>query len=98
MPRLLVPLSAQTSTLHKPKLHSGDFVRIDKKDKTFRKGCWQSFTDEVFEMTDFLTLSPPMYSFLDAKKGKTEEGNFYPLELQLVGERNKQNDSQKILR
>ena len=85
VPRL-VSLSAQTSIRQKPKFYIGDFVRIVKKDKAFTKGYKQSFTDEVFEITDIPTLSPPTYSIIDANKEKIE-GKFYQPELQLVRER-----------
>ena len=80
----LVSLSAQTSIRQKPKFYIGDFVRIVKKDEAFRKWYKQSFTDEVFEITDIPTLSPPT-SIIDANKEKIE-GNFYQPELQLVRE------------
>ena len=86
--RRLVSLSAQTSILQKPKFYIGDFVRIVKKDKACRKGYKQSFTDEVFEITDIPTLSPPTYSIIDANKEKIE-GKFYQPELQLVREHSK---------
>ena len=58
VPRL-VSLAAQTSSLQKPKFYIGDFVRVVKKDKAFRKRSMQSFTDEVFEITGIPTLSQP---------------------------------------
>ena len=87
VPRL-VSLSAQTSILQKPKFYIGEFVRIVKKDEAFRKGYKQSFTDEVYEILDIPTLSPPTYSIIDANKEKIE-GKFYQPELQLVRGRSK---------
>ena len=84
----LVSLSAQLSILQKPKFYIGDFVGIVKKDKAFRKGYKQSFTDEVFEIIDIPTLSPPTYSIIGANKAKIE-GKFYQTELQLVREHSK---------
>ena len=75
VPRL-VSLSAQTSILLRQKFYIGDFVRIVKKDEAFRKAYKQSFTDEVFEITDIPTLSPPNYSIIDANKEKIES-KFY---------------------
>ena len=69
VPRL-VSLSAQTSILQKLKFYVGDFVRIVNKDEAVRKGYKKSFTDEVFEITDNPTLSPPTYSIMDANKEK----------------------------
>ena len=51
IPRL-VSLSAETTVSQKPCFFAGDFVRIVKKDKAFRKGYEQSFTDEVFKIID----------------------------------------------
>ena len=79
----LVSLSAETTVSQKPRFFVGDFVRIVKKDKAFRKGYEQSFTDEVFEITDIPTLFPPSYSLIDANKEQIE-GKFYQSELQLV--------------
>ena len=82
VPRL-VSLTAQTSTTQKPKFYVGDFVRIVKKDKAFRKSYKQSFTDEVFEITGLPTLNPPTYSLVDAVN-ETIQGKFYQPDLQLV--------------
>ena len=82
VPRL-VSLAAQTSSTQKPKFFIGDFVRVVKKDKAFRKSYMQSFTDEVFEITGIPTLSPPTYTLADANK-EPIQGKFYQPELQLV--------------
>ena len=82
VPRL-VSFAAQTSSTQKPKFYIGDFVRVVKKDKAFRKSYKQSFTDEVFEITGKPTLSPPTYSLVDADK-EPIQGKFYQPELQLV--------------
>ena len=82
VPRL-VSLTAQTSTTQKPKFYVGDFVRIVKKDKAFRKSYKQSFTDEVFEITGIPTLNPPTYSLVDGDN-EPIQGKFYQTELQLV--------------
>ena len=82
VPRL-VSLTVQTSSNQKPKFYIGDFVRIVKKDKAFRKSYKQSFTDEVFEITGIPTLSPPTYSLVDTDK-EPIQGKFYQPELQLV--------------
>ena len=82
VPRL-VSLTAQTSTTQKPKFYVGDFVRIVKKDKAFRKSYKQTFTDEVFEITGIPTLNPPTYSLVDAVN-EPIQGKFYQPEIQLV--------------
>ena len=68
----LVSLSAETTVSQKPRFFVGDFVRIVKKGKAFRKGYEQSFTDEVFEIIDVPTLLPPSYSLIDANKEQIE--------------------------
>ena len=79
----LVSLCAETTVSQKPSFFVGDFVRIVKKDTAFRKCYEQSFTDEVFEITDIPTLLPPSFSLIHANKDKIE-GKFYQSELQLV--------------
>ena len=69
VPRL-VSLSAETTVSQTLRFFVGDFVRIVRKDIVFRKGYKQSFTGEVFEITDFPTLFPPSYSLIDATKNK----------------------------
>ena len=64
----LVTLSAETTVSQKTRFFVGDFVRIVKNDKAFKKCYEQSFTDKVFEITDIPTLFPPSYSLIDANK------------------------------
>ena len=78
----LVFLSAETPVSRKPCFYVGDFVRIAKKDKIFRKGYEQLFTNEVFEIKDILTLFLPSYSLIDANKDQIE-GKFYHSEFSL---------------
>ena len=87
----LVSLTVETRRSQKPKLYVGDFVRIVKKEKTFRKGYKQSFTDEVFEIAGIPTLNPPTYSLIDSNK-EIIQGKFYQPELQLVRESPNQNE------
>ena len=54
----IVSLTVETRPSQKPKLSVGDFVRIVKKEETFRKGYKQSFTDKVFEIAGIPTLDP----------------------------------------
>ena len=89
VPRL-VSLIVETRRSQKPKLYVGDFVQIVKKEKTFRKGYKQSFTDEVFEIAGIPTLNPPTYSPIDSNK-ESIQGKFYQPELQLVRESPNQN-------
>ena len=90
VPRL-VSLTVETRRSQKPKLYVGDFVRIVKKEKTFRKGYKQSFTDEIFEIAGIPTLNPPTYSLIDSNK-EIIQGKFYQPELQLVRESPNQNE------
>ena len=73
----------ETRRSQKPKLYVGDFVRIVKKEETFRKGYKQSFTDKVFEIAGIPTLNPPTYSLTDYNK-EIIHGKYYQPELQLV--------------
>ena len=81
----------ETRRSQKPKLYVGDFVRIVKKEKTFRKGYKQLFTDEVFEIAGIPTPNPPTYSLIDSNK-EIIQGKFYQPELQLVRESPNQNE------
>ena len=81
VPRI-VSLVAPTSTTEKHKYYVGDFVRIVKKDKAFRKIYKQSFT-ATFEITGLLTLNPPTYSIIDADREPIQIKLFQP-ELQPV--------------
>ena len=84
-------LSAETTVSQKPCFFFGDFVRIVKKEKAFRKSYEQSFIDKVFEITDIPTLFPQSYFLIDANKEKIE-GKFYQSELQIVPERKEENE------
>ena len=90
VPRL-VSLSAETTVSQKPRSFVGDFVRVVKKDKSFREGFKQSFTDKIFEITHIPTLFPPSYSLIDPNKEQIE-GKFYQSELQFVRERREENE------
>ena len=83
--------TVETRRSQKPKLYVGDFVRIVKKEETFRKGYKQSFTDGVFEIAGVPTLNPPTYSLIDSNK-ELIHGKFYQPELQLVRESPNQNE------
>ena len=81
----------ETRRSQNPKLYVGDFVRIVKKEETFRKGYKQSFTDEVFEIAGIPTLNLPTYSLIDSNR-EIIQGKFYQPELQLVRESPNQNE------
>ena len=71
---------ALDSNKYKPKYEEEDLVRIAKRDKNFRKGYKQSYTDEVFTVLRLATTSPPTYILIDANNVKIL-GNFYEPEL-----------------
>ena len=83
-------LSAETTSSQKLCLFVGDFVLIVNKDKAFRKGYEQSFTDDVFEITDIPTLFPPSYSLNDANIEQIE-GKFYQSEFEFFREQKEEN-------
>ena len=84
-------MKKQTRRSQQPKFFVGDFVRIIKKEETFRKGYKQSSTDKVFEIFGIPTLSPLTYSFFDSNKNFIH-GKFYQPELQIVRESPNQNE------
>ena len=47
----------QEQSKNKPKFNPGDFVRISKYRKTFKRGYTANYTDEVFVVTDVLETS-----------------------------------------
>ena len=71
---------ASTKLVCRPNFYVGDFVRISKADLPFRKGYKQTITNEVFEIYDIPTTSPPIYSLIDATQ-EPVKGKFYELEL-----------------
>ena len=82
----LISLIVQNSAalLRKPRLTTGDYVRIAKPDIPFRKGYKQNYTNEVFEIDRIATLSPPSYNLIDVE-GEKISGKFYEQELRKVG-------------
>ena len=89
VPRL-VSLPVETLQSQKQNLYVGDFVRIVKKEETFRKGYKQSFTDGIFEIAGVLTHNTPTYSLIDSNK-EIIQGKFFQPELQLIRESPNQN-------
>lgn len=67
----------------KPKLKPGDLVRLSKLRGVFDKKYEQSFTDEVFTVTDTILRSPPVYKLKDLDN-EPIQGSFYEEELQKV--------------
>ena len=71
---------ASEKLVSRPKFRIGDFVRISKVDLPFRKGYKQTFTNEVFEIYNIPTTSPPTYSLIDSNQDPIR-GKFYQLKL-----------------
>ena len=65
-------------TFCRPKI--GDFVRVAKNDILFRKGYKQSFTNEVVEIFEKPTWTPPTYNLIDTDK-EPIQGKIYEFEL-----------------
>ena len=78
------------------KFKKGDLVRISKLRGVFDKKYEQSFTDEVFTVTEQIARSPSVYKLKDFD-GEPVEGSFYVEELQKV-KLNKMYQMEKILR
>ena len=78
----MISLIVQNSAalLRKPRLTTGDYVRIAKPDIPFRKGYKQNYTNEGFEIDRIATLSPPSYNLIDVD-GEKISGKFYEQEL-----------------
>lgn len=62
---------------------TGDLVRISKLKGVFDKKYEQSFTDEVFTVSDCIPRIPPVYKLKDYD-GEPVQGSFYEQELQKV--------------
>jgi len=64
-----------------PKFHIGDKVRIVKKKKTFEKGYFPNWTEEIFIISSVKDTKPPTYTIHDLQ-GESIKGSFYEAELQ----------------
>ena len=69
----------------KYKYSIGDFVRISKARRTFKKGYLPNWTEEIFRVRDRVQREQPVY-FLKDFNNKPIEGLFYEKELQRVHE------------
>ena len=68
---------------HTPKLKLGDYVRISKTKRTFRKSYLPSWTTELFTITHVKRTTPVTYIIADSD-GEELKGSFYTQELQRV--------------
>ena len=66
----------------KPKFKPGDYVRISKYRKTFKRGYEANYTNEVFIVSEVYKTDPPTYQIVDIKANKII-GAFYEHELSL---------------
>lgn len=67
----------------KKNFKEGDLVRISKLRGVFDKKYEQSFTDEVFTVSECIPREPPVYKLKDYD-GEAIQGSFYEAELQKV--------------
>ena len=70
-----------TSEWPKPKFAVGDKVRITKKKRTFEKGYFPNWTEEIFTISTIQNTSPITYKISDMN-GEEITGTFYEQELQ----------------
>ena len=63
-----------------PRLHIGDFVRLSKYRRTFRKAYLQGWTTEIFVVHEVLPTNPVTYVIRDSNN-EILEGAFYEPEL-----------------
>ena len=75
--------SDRYKTVPQMKFNKDDQVRISKLRGVFNKSYEQTFTDEVFTVTEGIPRTPPVYKLQDAD-GEPIEGSFYEAELQKV--------------
>ena len=67
----------------KPYYKVGDNVRITRKKSTFQKGYEQTYSYEVFQISEIKKTYPVTYGLRDYK-GEAIKGSFYKNELQQV--------------
>ena len=65
----------------KPKFAVGDKVRITKKKRTFDKGYFPNWTEEIFTISTIKNTNPITYKISDMN-GEEITGTFYEQELQ----------------
>lgn len=77
------PISSYNYSSHyvKPKFLVGDYVRISKTRKAFKKGFLPSWSTEIFKIWDIKSTFPPTY-LLEDVEGCKIKGAFYQEELQ----------------
>jgi hypothetical protein len=79
------------------KFKIGDYVRISKYKKLFQKGYLPNWSEEVFQVTENLPRTPPVYKIKDLG-GDDILGIFYEQDLQKVPFDKKQRVIGKVLK
>lgn len=74
------PAEIPLSTPKKPKYRVGELVRMSHQNKAFRHGYESGWTDEVFQIVQALSGSPPTYRLID-KLGEEITGIVYEQEI-----------------
>ena len=77
----LYDVSTNNVKRKKPKLKTGDQVRISKIKRKFEKGYLPNFSKEIFTVSQTITRNPPVYK-LKGYDGEELKGTFYDKELQ----------------
>ena len=76
VPKLIsLPAEQSRKLVLKPRYKIGNRVRIGIEDLPFKKGYRQSFSDEVFRVTNIATFNSPTFSLAD-KNGENFQGKF----------------------
>ena len=71
------------SEYKKPKLETGDTVRISKTRRAFKKGYLPQWTEEIFTISKTQSTKPPTFCLKDWN-GDDVKGSFYAQELQKI--------------
>ena len=93
----LYDVSTNNVKRKKPKLKTGDQVRISKIKRKFEKGYLPNFSKEIFTVSQTITRNPPVYKLKDYD-GKEHKGTFYDKELQKVIKHDDIYEIEKILK
>ena len=81
--RILYPKIIKEKKYTKPAFKVGDTVRLAGKKAAFQKGYEQTYSYEVFEISEIKDTYPKTYGIKDYN-GETIEGSFYKSELEQV--------------
>ena len=93
----LYDVSTNNVKRKKPKLKTGDQVRISKIKRKFEKGYLPNFLKEIFTVSQTIARNPPVYKLKDYD-GEELKGTFYDKELQRVIKHGDIYEIEKILK